>query len=384
MSQGAYIAVVGGGVTGLAVALGAARAGWPVRVFEAASEPSDGALVLESYAEGALAALGVRFDQIPEAVPLSGAEITLSRGPRLFRADHDTRSARLGHHTIGTRRRVVCALLESAIPPEVRVERGARVVGVKEEGGAVQLTLADGRRASAALVIGCDGVASTVRARTLADGPPPEAEVTWWHGLVPEADAFVPESERRLVRSIWGPRARALRAPAGGGWWNWAVIVPDRKGRDRAAPLGRLRREVQGWDPALDALLAHATPERTAWKPHAHRSQLDTWGRGRVSLAGSAAHPTPPSLLQGDSLALEDAAVLARELRRGTDPVAALRAYERVRLPRVRWFTVQALKMQAAAAQGGADPEVLRERVAAILPRDGDDAEMKRLFDSQV
>jgi salicylate hydroxylase len=59
-----------------------------------------------------------------------------------------------------------------------------------------------------------------------------------------------------------------------------------------------------------------------------------TWGNGRVTLLGDAAHPMLPYLAQGAAMAIEDAAVLAACLDRNPDVAAALRTYEATRLPR--------------------------------------------------
>ena len=63
------------------------------------------------------------------------------------------------------------------------------------------------------------------------------------------------------------------------------------------------------------------------------------WGRGRVSLLGDAAHPTTPTYGQGACVAIEDAVVLADSLRRGNDPVTALRSYETRRRRRTATMT---------------------------------------------
>jgi len=64
------------------------------------------------------------------------------------------------------------------------------------------------------------------------------------------------------------------------------------------------------------------------------RPPLPWWGRGPVTLLGDAAHATTPNLGQGACQALEDAVVLADCVRRVQPAEAALREYERLRIPR--------------------------------------------------
>jgi salicylate hydroxylase len=103
-------------------------------------------------------------------------------------------------------------------------------------------------------------------------------------------------------------------------------------GTERDAVLERF--PASGWTPAVRELLA--APER--WQKWAlyDRPPLASWGRGPLTLLGDAAHPMLPFLAQGAAMAIEDAAVLARELVRAPpgDRSAALRRYEAARRPR--------------------------------------------------
>jgi 2-polyprenyl-6-methoxyphenol hydroxylase-like FAD-dependent oxidoreductase len=69
------------------------------------------------------------------------------------------------------------------------------------------------------------------------------------------------------------------------------------------------------------------------------------WGDGRVTLLGDAAHAMPTDLGQGACQAIEDAVVLAESIAGRDDPVAALRAYEERRIPRVRWVREQVMRL---------------------------------------
>ena len=92
---------------------------------------------------------------------------------------------------------------------------------------------------------------------------------------------------------------------------------------------------------------------------------LDKWYRGRIVLAGDAAHAGPPHMGQGGCMAMEDGLVLAQVLR-GEDTVeAALRAYVKRRRPRVDWVQEQS----RAAAQGWVLPAATRN---ALLREQGD------------
>jgi 2-polyprenyl-6-methoxyphenol hydroxylase-like FAD-dependent oxidoreductase len=99
---------------------------------------------------------------------------------------------------------------------------------------------------------------------------------------------------------------------------------------------------------------------------------LDRWHAGRVVIIGDAAHAAPPHMGEGGSLAVEDALVLAQELREGdTIQTALLQAYEARRRPRINWVQEQSL----AAARAWALPATVRD---TVLGEHGDQALRER------
>ena len=89
-----------------------------------------------------------------------------------------------------------------------------------------------------------------------------------------------------------------------------------------------------GWRTPVEAIVG-ATSESAINRTDVYvRSPIETWGAGRVTLLGDAAHPMTNSMGQGANQAIEDAIVLARCLSEVDDPVAALREYERCRIGR--------------------------------------------------
>jgi len=74
------------------------------------------------------------------------------------------------------------------------------------------------------------------------------------------------------------------------------------------------------------------------------RDPMTTWTAGRIALLGDAAHPMLPFLSQGAAMAIEDGYVLGSVLADGADPVAAIKRYERLRLPRTSRVQLESRK----------------------------------------
>ena len=125
--------------------------------------------------------------------------------------------------------------------------------------------------------------------------------------------------------------------PAGDGllqWWfdlRWTPGTPP-----PAKPVAMLRELFGDWAPPVREVLAAVTDDEAGFFPHYRHRVPRTWGRGRVTVIGDAAHSMPPTRAQGANQALEDAWALAAALRGDAAKTeatteAALRAFERAR-----------------------------------------------------
>jgi 2-polyprenyl-6-methoxyphenol hydroxylase-like FAD-dependent oxidoreductase len=225
------------------------------------------------------------------------------------------------------------------------VRRGADVTAVSSNGARAMVTLADGERLTADLVVGADGVRSRVRG--VIDPAAPSGRyvgLTNFGGITrgtPLAATLPPES----WHFVFGAQAFFGAHPTPDGDVVWFVNVPEPAiSRERRAST-----TSEEWQRRLVGLLAEdAGPgaelvaggrlelagDNTYDLPHVPR-----WTRDRLVLVGDAAHAPSPSSGQGASMALEDAVVLATSVRdraqTSADLPAALRAYEHARRGRV-------------------------------------------------
>jgi prepilin-type processing-associated H-X9-DG protein len=338
------IAVVGGGIGGLAAAAFLHRAGLRATVHEQAGEISEigAGLVVAPNAVRLLRRLG-RIELFQKtAVPLEvGWEFRRWQDGRvLFSQRMGAECERLyGEWCYTAHRADLLDTLLSAVPdPGPRL--GARCVRVRRHGGQVMLSFADGSTATADVVIGADGTHSVVREAVLngeAPGPPRFSGVCAYRCLVPADRA--PEFALRPVQTLWlGPGHHFVHYPISAGRYvNLVAFAPAHDWRVESwTAEGRiedLRAEFAGWDPQLTSLVAAA--DRTGRWALLDRDPLPRWTDGPIAVTGDAAHPMFPFLGQGAAQAIEDAAVLACCLAGDPgDPPAALRRYEALRRPR--------------------------------------------------
>ena len=335
------IAVVGGGIAGLATAGFLRRAGLDVTVYEQASRLTEvgAGIVVTPNAARLLRRLGgfERFED--RAVPLEvGWEFRRWQDGRvLFSQRLGADCARLYGEQCYTAHRADLLDILAAAVPESALRLGSRCVAVSRRADHAELGFADGSSAAADVVIGADGLHSVVRDAVVSTSPPSFSGICAYRSLVPACRA--PGFARRPVQTLWlGPGRHLVHYPISAGRYvNVVALTPAGdwtvESWTAEGSVEDLRAEFAGWDPQLTALLAAA--ERTGRWALLDRGPLPRWTSGPIALAGDAAHPMFPFFAQGAAQAIEDAAVLAGCLAAaGSDPPAALRRYEALRKAR--------------------------------------------------
>lgn len=334
---GSRVLVVGAGPGGLAAAAAFRRRGIRVRVFEGASRVGGegSALTLWANALSALDRIGLGDAVRARGRLLAGIEMRTRGGRTLFRLDGSLARA-FGDVGVALHRdELLDALLDGA--GDDRVVVGRRCTGFRLEEAGVAARFADGTVERGELLVGADGLHSTVRRAVVGDGSPRYAGYTVWRGVTrhPLPEAVGTTTMGRGAQFGAFPMARDRV------YWFASENAPAGETEDPASTKARLLRRFGSWHPPIPRLI-ESTPARSILRNDASdRDPRREWGDGPVTLLGDAAHPSTPALGQGAGQAIEDGVVLAGCLAGAGDPVRALRRYELRRRGRANAMTVQ-------------------------------------------
>jgi salicylate hydroxylase len=334
------IIVVGAGIGGLAAALALAKANFEVEVVERAGVLREvgAGLQLSPNAMKALQWLGVAgsveaVSSEPQALELrtgkSGARVfSIPAGP--------TARRRYGAPYLHIHRADLIEILRNAAEAEgVRIRLGSRLSAFTRPDAEVRLGLDNGTILDADLLVGADGMRSTVRRSLFGADHPRFTGAVAWRAIAPiEACPDLPDAA-----VVWtGPGRHAVTYRLRrGSLINFVGVVEEdhwrHEGWDEEGDKADLARAFEGWAPPVTSVIGAArTCHRWALFD---RDPLPRWSDGCATLLGDACHPVPPFLAQGAALALEDAVVLARCLvAQSEQPEAALLAYEEKRKAR--------------------------------------------------
>ncbi|MFG2550183.1 FAD-dependent monooxygenase [Streptomyces sp. NPDC048581] len=374
-----YVAVVGGGIGGLAAAIGLRRRGIEVMVHEQSSEVAHQGAGIAVGANGhrVLRELGVAQRLKGSAVEPVRADFRHWRSGRCM-VSHPLAGAyeerfKAPFWTV-ERATVQEALLAELGAEHVRL--GARCTEVERtERGAV-IRFADGTEEEADAVIGADGIHSVVRHSVFGPEEAVFSGTSGYRALIPmERLGHVPQLAEQVLWLWLGPGRHFIAYPvAGGSALNFLAVVPDRdwtiESWSTQGETADLLAAFEGWHPFVTEILA-ACERPGRWALYDREPQR-TWSSGAVTLLGDAAHAMLPHHGQGANQALEDAVVLAHILGDvdAAGAESALRAYEQVRRPRTRLLQAGSRK-NADCFQLPDGPEAQARNVRlATLPDD--------------
>ncbi|GAB2956815.1 FAD-dependent monooxygenase [Streptomyces pseudoechinosporeus] len=337
------IAVIGAGIGGLTLAGALTAADTPYVVYEQTRELAEvGAGVqLSPNAIRPLLRLGLGTALEEHAVRIEAMEVRGWNGRPIARTPLGTECERMFAAPYLTihRAHLQEALLSLIDRNSLGLGRRLSAAEERPDGEGVRLTFGDGTVREADVVIGADGIHSTVR-ETLRRDEPVFSGLGIYRGLVP-VDALPPAARERLVRLWLGPGGHFVCYPvASGAYLSYAATVPlttgtpPRESWSRAGDPDELRAVFGTWT-GLVADVVAAVESTHQWALH-DRPSLRTWSTDRITLLGDAAHPMLPFMAQGANQAIEDAMDLAALLAGAPLPAIAerLARYEALRIPR--------------------------------------------------
>ncbi|WBO68319.1 FAD-dependent monooxygenase [Streptomyces camelliae] len=330
--MGGTAVVVGGGIGGLAAAIGLHRIGWDVRVVERAGTLADAGAGISLHANGlrALDTLGVGTAVRAAARPQYTGGTRTPEGRWLARMDGAALERALGTPIVGIRRADLHRALRAALPAAC-LRIGVTVSTLDRSApDRVAVPVADDVW-DADLVVAADGVNSRLRGLLFPGHPGP----VYAGSTVLRAITDQPLDLDTDFELTWGEGAEFGHIGFTDGRAEWHAVLTAPAAVRHDDPLDWLRRRFDGWHAPIPELLAATRPEAVLHHDiHELVTPLPSFTAGRVVLLGDAAHAMTPNLGQGACQSLEDAATLAAALATETSLASALARYDAERRPR--------------------------------------------------
>ena len=328
------IAIAGGGIGGLSVALALREFGFEAEVYEQAPALLDvgAAIALWPNAMRVLERLGLGTMIREHAGEMQEIRWLDRRGFLINRV-------RIANAVALHRADLQSTLLHSL--PAGWIKLGFSLVAYETRGDKVVARFSNTEEIEADFLICADGIHSRARSQLLGTDEPIYRGYTVWRGITSEAPHGVAPN---AAIEIHGRGRRFGIGPVGGGragWWAAANAAEPAGLHERQVEAAQheLLRVFENWYPPAVELIETTLPQLILTTSAFDREPNPTWGDKHVTLLGDAIHPTTPNLGQGGCLAIEDAMVLARCFKKYGATEAALRKYEGCRYSRTAAIT---------------------------------------------
>jgi 2-polyprenyl-6-methoxyphenol hydroxylase-like FAD-dependent oxidoreductase len=333
------IAIVGGGIGGIAAAVALHRIGVDVSVYERVDQLREvgAGMMLWPNATRVLSELGMLEQMLARSGRNTQFLVRTSTGKVLM-------NIALGKFEVPAvcmRRADLLSILLDALPREC-LRLGYEFERLKQYEGKVRLYFKGGRIEEHDAAVGADGIRSRVRSELFGISDPIYRGYTVWRGLARyDGPAIAPG----VNSESWGTGKRFGILNTGHRRFTWYATanVPSNHLDSTSGRKQELQQLFSGWhEPIADFL--EATNESEILKNGARDcAPLRQWGKETVTLLGDAAHPCTPNLGQGGCMALEDALVLGKCVERELSLKLALRRYESLRFRRTKHIQQRSL-----------------------------------------
>ena len=362
------VIVAGAGIGGLSAALSLHAAGIDVTVIDSAASlrPLGVGINLMPHAVRELTELGLGEELEATGIPTAEMVHFDRHGNRIWGfASGRNIGYRWPQYSIhrGELQMILLAAVRARLGPDA-VRTGTAVTGFSESGAGVQVRVRDRLTGTCStlrgdVLVGADGLYSAVRAQLHPGEPPPRwGGVIMWRGVVEGAPFLTGRTvavagTNAALKFVAYPISRQAER-RGQALLNWVAEVMLPAGRPDGADWNRTGRVEDvlpwfadwkfGW---LDVPALITGAPRILEYPMVDRDPLPSWGAGRVTLLGDAAHPMYPIGANGGSQAVLDARILAWSLAREATPAEGLAAYEAARLQTVNAIVLACRDMPA-------------------------------------
>jgi salicylate hydroxylase len=337
------VLITGGGIGGISTALSLIKHGFEVEVYEQASELMEigAGIQLSANAMHVLLAHGLE-PQLSKLWVKPSAYVfrlhdtgeIISKIPLAEAHERQHGAPYCQFHRADLLDALVARLRE--IEPDV-IRLNSRAIGYEETNTGVRLRLQNGATVPGDVLVGADGVKSTIRAQLLGAAKPTYTGDSAWRLTVPSGRLKL-HSEREMA--VWmGPDKHIVSYfLRGGELINFVGLVETTEISEESwvskFPWEKLKQEFVGWNEEIQSIINAADRDECYRWSLFFRPPVENWSSPRVTLLGDAVHATLPYLAQGACMAIEDGAVLARCLVMEPDVSSALRLYQRNRIDR--------------------------------------------------
>jgi len=336
--------VVGAGIGGLTAAVALKRQGIDVDVIEINRQMSvyGVGIIQPNNTLRALDRIGLARACVEAGAPYPGWRICDAAGKLLMEAPSGNEAAPDYPPNNGiTRPKLHDILTEAAMTAGANLQFGTAIDQLVDDGAGVDVRFTDGTAGRYDLVVGCDGLYSSLRRRLFGDGNEPQftGQGVWRYNLPRPTDL-------EWGALFEGPSSKVGFVPLSPTMMYMLIVTaePGNPRFEQARMAEEMRNRLAGFSGIVEELKPLITdPDGVVYRPLETMLLPSPWMKGNILLIGDAAHATTPHLAQGAAMAIEDAVLLGELMGKDQPLSQLLEEFMARRFPRAK-FVVESSK----------------------------------------
>jgi len=371
--------IIGGGIAGLSTAIALKKAGFESILYEAAPEFREvgAGIALSINAMKALAALGIDEEIRAKGRLLETFTIYNERGRKLSQTNFTSLSRTYGPGNFMIHRADLQSFLISKINLD-SVFFNKRMIDFEQTAQSINLKFADGSEHETEYLIVADGIHSVGRNKLLPHAGHRFAGQTCWRCVIADPELVLNESFE-----TWGRQGRFGLGPLPDHKFYWYASLNAKQNESAYKHFGirDLQKIFNQFHSPIPEVLATSTDADLIWSDIMDVKPISNFAFDRVVLIGDAAHPTTPNLGQGGAMAIEDAVILAAELKKEPDVHLAFLNFEKRRLPRTQKIVNESWRVGKISQLENRTMVAVRNWVMTRMSASVNKKQLKFLFD---
>ncbi len=373
------IAIVGGGIAGLTTALALQKIGLQPIIFESASEIKEigAGLGLGANAINAFSHLGIKEEVMAAGSFLSFFTVYDQQGKQITKTDSVSVSKKYGLDNFTIHRADLHQLLLSKIDSK-NIYTNKRAESVLQKGNNVTIRFRNGSTHDTNYVIAADGINSLIRKQLLPGSEPRYAGYTCWRAVIDNTQLQIKDSSE-----TWGRKGRFGIVPLKQNriYWFACINAAEQDMRMKQFNVQHLLEHFKSYHHPIPAILQETKNENLIWNDIIDLKPVNQFAFDNVLLTGDAAHATTPNLGQGACQAIEDAVILAGEIKKDNDIKAAFKRFEQRRIKRVHWIVNTSWQIGKIAQLENPLLIGIRDAAFRLMPATIQDRQFKKLYE---
>jgi 2-polyprenyl-6-methoxyphenol hydroxylase-like FAD-dependent oxidoreductase len=372
------IIILGGGIAGLSTAIALKNNGIDAVVFESAPsiKPVGAGLGLAANAIKAFKELRIEEEVIAAGRFMESFTVYNQYGKTITKTDSKAVSKKYGLDNFSIHRADLHELLLSKLNPS-NIRLNKKVKSFEQQADGVTVFFEDGTLYKADYVIAAEGIHSVVRKKLLPQSSTRFSGYTCWRAIIDNSSLQLNESSE-----TWGKNGRFGIVPLKDNriYWFACMNAAANDERMKKFTVEDLQHQFKDYHHPVPSILKQTKNEDLIWGDINDIKPIEQFAFGNILLIGDAAHATTPNLGQGGCQAIEDAVVLAEEIRDNLDIEKAFLQFEQRRLQRVHWVVNTSRQVGRVAQWENSFLIQLRNFLFRLLPKSFSDRQFQKLY----